>query len=114
MAESAESAVNLKRQSAYQNVSIVEDLNVDDLTAAREGERVLSSSDLESNITSADDRDKSSSPASSECFRASLRPIQRIICSNDCGKMLESRSELESHLDWECPLTLVDCMHLQA
>ena len=111
MAESADSAVNLKRQSTYQNVSSVEDLNEFTATARAENERV-SSSDLESNVTSADDRDKSSSPASSavECLRASLRPVpERILCSNDCGKVLENIGELERHLDGECPLTLVDC-----
>ena len=96
MAESAE--LNLKRQSKYQNVCSLEDLN--DFTV-RVSERV-SSSDLESNVTSADDGDKNSSQ--SEC----PRPI-RIQCSNDCGKVLEGRSELENHLDRECPLTIVDC-----
>ena len=33
----------------------------------------------------------------------------RILCSNDCGKVFESRRELERHLDEECPLTVVGC-----
>ena len=104
MAVSADSELNKKRQSRYQNVSSLEDLN-----DFKVGERV-SSSDLESNVTSVDDGDKNSSRSAECLYRPAATQIpERIQCSNECGKVLESRSELENHLDKECPLTLVDC-----
>ena len=94
MAESA--GPGLKRLTTYQNVFSLGDLNGSSI----EGERV-SSCDQESNVTSIDNGDIKNS-SQSGC-------PTRIHCSNNCGKVLESRSELENHIDSECPLTVVDC-----
>ena len=83
----AESPTGLKRQ-AYQNVSSVENLD----SSKVEGESLIS------NNQDSDATENSSSEY----------PI-RIQCSNDCGKVLESKSELERHIDADCPLTIVDC-----
>ena len=89
-----------KRKSLYENVSDADHR----LSSESESPRHHHQAEAEERAPGAEYKNVSNN--SSGCTDDSFG---RVLCPNDCGKVLESDDEIERHIAGDCPLTMVDC-----